>query len=34
MPVRATKPPAAIDYPRLIDAWLASGGRPGEDTPA
>lgn len=34
MPVRAAKPPAAIDYPRLIDAWLASGGRPGEDTPA
>jgi hypothetical protein len=34
MPVRAAKPPAAIDYPRLIDTWLASGGRPGEDTTA
>jgi hypothetical protein len=31
-PVRipATRPTVAIDYPRLVDAWLASGGRPGE----
>ena len=24
------KRPVVIDYPRLLDAWLASGGRPGE----
>jgi hypothetical protein len=26
----AARPAAVIDYPRLVDAWLASGGRPGE----
>jgi hypothetical protein len=24
------RPAAVVDYPRLVDAWLASGGRPGE----
>ncbi len=24
------KRPVVIDYPRLVDVWLASGGRPGE----
>ena len=25
----ASRPAVVIDYPRLVDAWLASGGRPG-----
>ena len=30
--VTANRPAVVIDYPRLVDAWLASGGRPGEAT--
>jgi hypothetical protein len=26
----APQRPVVVDYPRLVDAWLASGGRPGE----
>jgi len=26
----APRPAVAIDYPKLVDAWLASGGRPGD----
>ena len=28
----ASRPDVVLDYPRLVDAWLASGGRPGEST--
>lgn len=28
--VAAKRPAVVIDYPRLVDAWLASGGRPGD----
>ena len=28
--IAATHPTVTIDYPRLVDAWLASGGRPGD----
>ncbi len=26
------RPAVVVDYPRLVDAWLASGGRPGDAT--
>jgi hypothetical protein len=32
MPARGPgkSPAVVVDYPRLVDAWLASGGRPGD----